>query len=80
MLFEFNEICLTNNEPPALSPLFKQHPNQKIGPMQSDILKVIVIELYFYFKYLCIKLCILKIFSNFYNWLVKILMKILFSN
>lgn len=40
VLTEMNVLTLTKNKPPILSPLIKQHPNQKIGPNQSDILKV----------------------------------------
>lgn len=38
---KLNELNCTDNEPPVLSPLLKQQSDQKIGPKQSDILKVI---------------------------------------
>jgi len=38
-----NTLNLTNNTSPTLSPLSKEVSKQKIGPKQSDILKVITI-------------------------------------
>lgn len=40
VLTEMNVLNYTGNEPPILCPLIKQHPNQVVGPNQSDILKV----------------------------------------
>lgn len=53
-----NELNLTKNEPPILRPLIKQHPNQKVGPNQSDILKVNITVINFNF------LCVYDIFMN----------------
>ncbi|XP_022180231.1 endoribonuclease dcr-1 isoform X3 [Myzus persicae] len=41
VLTEMNTLNLTNNVAPTLSPLTKEVSRQKIGPKQSDILKVI---------------------------------------
>jgi hypothetical protein len=49
VITELNILNLTNNEPPALSPLNKELTNQNIGPKQSDILKV-NLNVYIYYK------------------------------
>lgn len=45
VLTEMNILNLTNNPSPILSPLSKEVSKQNIGPKQSDILKVININI-----------------------------------
>lgn len=57
----FIDLNISNISPPVLSPLYFQNINNKIGPKQSDILKVNILSILNYYELIYIYISLILI-------------------